>query len=260
MSQQSETTKERSLLPGDVLSYSAGSYGMNPESFRKVGNDDNRIEGLVYAFPYLEETLSGDLPLIVSCYPAATLGGAQGAVFVDTYLRQANFSRAMMLAAKRDMPVIVISQPLPLLEFLVRHTESQHPLPSRLVVALGGYGCPKSAETTLKELAGRGNADIHVLFGYGMAEVAVGCLMGDARNSDGQVVYRPVMPEVEPKIDEDSKLWLEFASGERAGVKFDTGDAASCCDEGLVIKNSNSRLNPELLTEFENWTTDDWLR
>lgn len=133
-----ENDKQPTLDPGDVLSYSAGRRDLDPYAFRKVSQDAGRLAGIVAAFPYLDGILGTQFPLIVSCYPATTLGSMPHEVFVDTYLRKVNFSRAMLLAADQHMPTIVIGQPLSFLELLLRLVDSQHPLPRQLIVMLGG--------------------------------------------------------------------------------------------------------------------------
>lgn len=110
------------------------------------------------------------------------------------------------------------------------------------------------------ELSSHSGANTHVIHGYGMGEVAVGCLIGDTRDEDGQIYYRSVEPAIEPRIDDSSQLSLAFVAGDRAGECFPTGDFASWRDGSLVIQNSPERFNPSLRVEFEKWGLDDWRR
>ncbi|MDM8515403.1 hypothetical protein QUF76_04330 [Desulfobacterales bacterium HSG16] len=245
----------QNLKPGTELSYSAGRKHLDPYAYRMVRPSDGRIEHILSKFPQLIQFFSEKPPLLINCYPAS-LGFFENAIKVDTYMRIETFIRAMSLAAREGFTAIIVGQPLPVAEFLFRYTENNYKMPKYLLFSLGGYHCPVSLENFLLDIVKKYDSQSTIIYAYGVAEIEYGCFMGMNRTKSGEVIYHSVTDHVKSKI-EDDKLLLRLESDNKY---FDTDDMAQYHENGLLIKNSENRLNYNLLTGFENWTFSDWGR
>lgn len=158
------------------LGYSSGVHSrQDPYGFRSC---DTGLQTLLSVLPTLYPALRPFLerqPILISCYPAF-LGILQTIPVVDTYLRQDPFSRALLLACAEKRSVIVLGQPLSTAEMLYRHQQVHAIFPSDILIALGGYYCPRSLESFITGLVTDRGSSTAVVHGYGLVEVGVGCL------------------------------------------------------------------------------------
>lgn len=240
--------------PGSVISYSAGTTGINPMSFRVIehgGND--RLFDVVQCFPRLAEFLSAP-PLVLSCYPT-TLGVFPTAVFCDTYLQEKTFSRGLLLATSSGLAPIIIGQPLAIADLLYKHQKASRSFPRRLVIGMGGYHCPASLERWICQILAESGCETLVLHAYGLGEVDFAILIG-MRNSSGQIPYQQVVSSVEIEL-RGKELWMRRRGSEQF---FPTGDDAVFEGGNFSITNHPRRLSHEVLAELESWTDQDWSR
>ncbi len=243
------------LLPGSQISYPAGSTNLDCERFRLLGSGGDRLAAALKVFPQLGRLMNTAPPLIICCYPAA-LGAFPGAVFLDTYLRPANFIRGLALAASRDMTAIVISQPLIVADLLVRALLARVPLPQRMLIAVGGYAMPASLERFIATLLHVGGCEhFEILHAYGVAEVDFGILAA-LRDEQGALLYRPLTQDVEVRLQGGR---IELRRPASAGwVKTD--DRAEATADGLLIHGNAARQHPRTMAELERWDYDGWWR
>ena len=238
------------MLEHAVLSYSAGTTGLDPDAYRVCRSNDDRLVNVVRVFPELGPMLEGARLMVISCYPA-TLGAFRGTIFVDTYLKWETFARAMLLANREGWTPLILGQPMFLLDALARYHREELPLPPRALACVGGYTCPLSLERTLVTEAHKSGGVLRVLHSYGVAEVDAACLVGVTRTRDGDVIYKSVLPHVVSSI--------------RAGRLFlnavDTGDFAErAADDAFLIRNAPDRLGEQTRLLLESWSETEWLR
>ena len=248
------------LSPGDVLSYSAGSTQTGPEGFRKlVPGRRSMLDAAVARWPELGGFLGERPVLFINCYPA-TIGTFTPGITVDTYLSPRVFSRAFQLGRAADHPVILLGQPLFLADVLLRHAAAGLPFPETLMIWTGGYVMPRTLELMIVHLLDQ-HVERSVLLQYfGAAEVDAGCLMARDRTDDGDLIYLP-RDDVEVEADgENLLLSLRDPSGDGWRIhRFLTGDLTRPHGEGWLIRNPR-RLHPEVETEMESWSIEDWRR
>ena len=240
---------------GDVLSYSAGSQALQPYAFRQVPREADRSREILQRFPALRERVGEGPLLIVSCYPAF-LGFFGSAVFLDTYLRQENLSRGLLLAAREAMACCVAGQPLAVLDLLMGHRRQGLAVPERLLMVLGGYHCPVSLQRALEE--GVAPVAPSILFAYGMAEIDFACLAGHRPPGHPLPLYQPVVDGVGIELEGDA-LWLCDRRG-GAARRHATGDTAAWQGAALAIRPGPGRADPAVLDALEGWTPADWRR
>ncbi|MEM7483509.1 MAG: hypothetical protein AAF481_20305 [Acidobacteriota bacterium] len=247
------------LQPGDVLSYSAGSTQTGPEGFRKVQPDKIGMLGAAgERWPELGEAFADGTVLFINAYPA-TLGRFTAGISVDTYLSPRVLTRALKLGREAGHPVIMVAQPLFVVDALLRHLAAGHALPQTLMLQVGGYVFPRSLETMLQELLEPHVEQLFIVQYFGAAEVDAGVLMARERNADGELIYYP-RPDVEPEVDgEDLLLSLRAPNGALLADRFRTGDLARPCGDGWVIRNPR-RLHPDVHRAMESWSAADWRR
>jgi hypothetical protein len=242
------------LSRGDVLSYSSGTASRDPYGFRVARPGGDLLELLRGRWPELLRDFGERLPLVINAYPAG-LGSFASAVFVDSYLSHATASRALELASREGMPVVLLGQPLFVADLLLVHTSRQLPLPDALLLGLGGYTTPRSLEDCLRALCAAHGARLSLFHGYGVAEVDAACLIAVRRSESGALLYEKRGPDVVVTL-RDNELLL--ARGESARP-FATGDRARLQGEALVIWN-DTRLAPAVSALLESWTHEDWHR
>ncbi|MBD3176996.1 MAG: hypothetical protein GF320_17620 [Armatimonadia bacterium] len=249
-------TGERSLKPGDILSYSAGRSDLDPEGYRVVHRPDpgeDRLSQVVRSFPQLGSMFVEAPVLAINCYPA-TLGAFPNGIWVDTYLRPENLSRSLILAAKRDMTVALLGQPLALLDLLLRHVRGGHPVPRRMMVVTGGYRCPSAAEAAMSSWCA-GITEFCVLHAYGAAEVDAACLVGVRPQGQSEPRYQVVADDVECMAEDG---WLLLRRSGQPPVR--TGDRIEMTQAGYVITPGPERLATCARESLDSWSTDDWER
>lgn len=241
------------LLPGDLISFSAGDRSVDDCAFRIIRQGDDRLMQVIQHFPHLQSVLQ-TTPLIVNCYPAF-LGRFASAVTCDTYLRHATFQRSLLLACKKAMPTIILGQPLVLADLLLCHVAKQLSLPSALVICVGGYFCPKSLETHIRAVLTQNHISHVFLHAYGVAEVDFAVFVGE-RTCNIHPLYRHVAPHVEYRT---GPLGLELRLFSSDDGWHSTGDLAENKWGGIEIVPGN-RLAPEVHAALEAWTGEDWTR
>jgi hypothetical protein len=249
------------LTAGDLLSYSAGSTQTGPDGFRKVNRGGLSLTAIVRAnWPHLLAPFGNRTPLVINAYPA-TIGFPTDGVMVDCYLSPRTASRALQLAAREDMPVILMCQSLFLAELLFRHVAQNLPLPNAVMAIAGGYCTPHSLHAALTQLLAARGIPFTLLQGYGVAEVEAGMLWGVDYDAQGRVIYRPRGPDIHAGIiDGRLHLALKDAQGTLLGAPFDTGDDAVIAGNDILISNARSRLSPAVMQELESWDFDAWRR
>ena len=110
------------LRAGDILSYSAGSTQTGPDGFRQINRAGLALTGIVKAhWPERLLAFKDRLPLVINAYPAMVAIPSDG-VLIDCYMSVKTASRALQLAARENMPVMLLSQPL-FLGQLLMHLE-----------------------------------------------------------------------------------------------------------------------------------------
>lgn len=242
------------LIPGTVISYSAGSSGLDPHKYRLIDRSVDRMRDILEVFPSLGPVVSENIPVIIGCYPAA-LGSFQQGAFVETYLRPNNFIRAMALAAITKSPAIVIAQPLNALRLLLAHQDSGCKLPSTIVFALGGYWCPATLQSAVTNVCRKAGSHAIVMHAYGSAEADFACLVGIDRREDGDILYRRVSKQFSV-LESEGRLTFVRTDG----VRILTDDRLSATGEHYIILNSERRIAPEVRTALTNFSSDDWSR
>lgn len=250
------------LRDGDVVSFSAGTTGLSPYSFRVLRRDGNIFESLAMRMPrnLVEALMSEAPPLVINCYPAAILSSSVG-IFIDTYLSQRVFAKAMRLAAEEKLPVIIIAQPLFLLDALVNYAGLGFPFPQKMVLSTGGYYLPLSAEKAILNLASREGSEICFIQLYGVSEADAGILVSMNRNERGEPIYYPRDSRVIVSNKAgDLYLTLKDAKGEVYLDSFNSGDKIKEeVGQGLIIENA-SRMSEDIRNLLESWSPEDWAR
>lgn len=252
------------LVPGDVLSYSAGSTQTGPEGFRKLTPGRRSMLAAAAArWPELGDFLGERPVLFINCYPA-TIGTFTPGITVDTYLSPRVFSRAFQLGRAADHPVILLGQPLFLAEVLLRHEAGGWPFPETLMIWTGGYVMPQSLERMIAALLEKHVERSVMLQYFGAAEVDAGCLMARERTDEGALIYEPRDDVVVEADGEQLLLSLRAPEGsEHDGwliERFATGDLARRHgDDGWLIRNPR-RLHPKVEAAMESWSVDEWRR
>lgn len=241
------------VLPGAVLSYSAGRRGLNPYTFRIVRPAANKLQCALRFFPEIGSFLGDKPPLMVNCYPAV-FGMFDGTVSVDTYVRPETFSRALLLACDQSRSVIMLAQPLVAMEFILLHERMNLSFPRNIVICVGGYVCPASLQSAMEQVTSRQGSAAAVMHAYGVAEIDAACLLGMKRSQDGGVIFHRASDEIVPVV-KDGKLKLK-CHDDPGSVLFDTSDEATEVDGGIVIGPRNQKVASEL----ETWSTALWER
>ena len=248
------------LVPGDVLSYSAGSTQTGPDGFRKLTpGRRSMLDAAATRWPELRGWLGERPVLFINTYPAA-IGTFTPGITVDTYLSPRVFSRAFQLGRAADHPVILLGQPLFLADVLLRHEAGGWPFPETLMIWTGGYVMPRSLEQMIVALLEQHVERSVILQYFGAAEVDAGCLMARERTDEGALIYEP-RDDVVVEVDGESLLLsLRAPSGDGWLIeRFATGDLAKAHGDGWLIRNPR-RLHPDVEAAMESWTVDDWRR
>jgi hypothetical protein len=247
------------LSRGDVLSYSSGTRSHDPYGFRVVRSGGSLLALLSQRWPAVVRGFDERLPLLINAYPA-NLGASADAVVVDTYLSHATGSRALELADREQMPVLLLGQPLYLADLLLAHTQGGRALPARLVLGLGGYTTPRSLEAFLRGLCAERGVELSIFHGYGVAEVDAACLIAVRRNAQGELVYERRGPDIDVTLrGAELLLARKDTTGRRLAEPFATGDQGRPEGDGFVIWN-HARLAPSVAQLLESWAEQDWRR
>lgn len=251
------------LRPGDILSYSGGSSQTGPDGYRfarrATGARGVDLVGAVRArWPDLESL--GRAPLMfINAYPAH-IGDFKQGVQVDTYLNPRTADRALALAARENLTAVLLAQPLFAAELLLPERTRSSPLPTSLVLWVGGYALPASLHRSLTEAATLRGSALEIVQFYGAAEVDAGCLIGRELDRDGQVIYFLRGGDVRAEL-RDEFLYLQCRDASGAWSEpFDTGDRARDYDEGFVLVRDPARVAPEVWSELDRWTIPLWRR
>jgi hypothetical protein len=241
-----------------VLSFSAGGDLEDIHTWRLVSDQGRSMRELGRLFPELERRGFLREPIQVSVYPA-TLGAFHDALFIDTYLRRANLTRALHLAEVEGRPVLLLGQPLALAELLLEHLREGHPVPSHMLVLMGGYVCPVGLEQRLRAELSRTGVVHDILHGHGVAEVAPACLVG-RRLPGGEVHYRLAAPHIAVDL-RGARLFLRRTD---TGDAVDTGDVARPVrvdgNDGWFIEPTAARLAPAVRAALSSWGPAEWDR
>lgn len=245
------------LKPGSILTFSAGSRELNPEKYRVIQSSHGLLESILKKLPKLLDYLSKEQPpMIINCYPSP-IGTFSNAIFLDTYLRWQNFARAMMLAHQEKLTPIIIAQPLLAMDFLLRYQNEKLPFPKKLIVGLGGYTCSQTLENSINAIASHAGSSSCVSHGYGTGEAGFDCLAGLRNTASGEVIYKAVIDHIQPVI-KSGELYFNDTT---LNKEFSTGDFAETVEgDGLIIRNSPERLDPNITTLFKTWNEQDWKR
>ncbi|MES2682266.1 MAG: hypothetical protein V4650_02015 [Pseudomonadota bacterium] len=246
---------------GDMLSYSAGSTQTGPDGFRTVNRAGLPLLGLLRSlFPAVYAPFGTRLPLVLNAYPASVGFPADG-VLVDCYLSFRTASRALQLAAREQMPVLILGQSLFIAELLRRHQAQGFAWPDALIALVGGYYTPLSLERAMQAIVQPAGVSLGFVHGYGVAEVEAGMLLASERNATGQLRYRRRGADIHASTHGGRlHLALQNSDGSLRAPPFDTGDLAQVDGEGWIIENGASRLSLQVLTALEQWTASDWSR
>lgn len=247
--------------PGDMLSYSAGSTQTGPDGFRKVNRAGLPLLGLLrQLFPAVYAPFGTRLPLVLNAYPAS-VGFPTDGVLVDCYLSFRTASRALQLAAREGLPVLILGQSLFIAELLRRHQAQGFAWPDALIALVGGYYTPLSLECAVQSIVQPAGVSLGFVHGYGAAEVEAGMLLASERNPQGQLRYRARGADIHISTPSGRlHLALQNADGTLRSAPFDSGDSARADGDGWIIENAGSRLSPQVLTALESWTEKDWSR
>lgn len=247
--------------PADLLSYSAGSTQTGPDGFRTVNRAGLPLLGLVQKlFPAVYAPFGTRLPLVLNAYPAS-VGFPTDGVLVDCYLSFRTASRALQLAAREDMPVLILGQSLFIAELLRRHLAQGFAWPKALIALVGGYYTPLSLERAMQATVQPAGVSLRFVHGYGVAEVEAGMLLASERNAAGQLRYRARGADIHVSTPGGRlHLALQGSDGSLRAAPFDTGDTAVVDGEGWIIANGGSRLGTPVLEALEHWTNADWSR
>lgn len=247
------------LKPGDVLSFSSGRQDHGPYGFRVIRRGAGVMGLLSRRWPEVLSTFRGRTPIVINAYPAA-LGAFDFGVMVDSYLSLATASRALHLAALEKLPVMLLGQACFVADLLYRHLVTRAVLPDTLVIGTGGYTMPRSLESAVRALCAQYLETIHIVHGYGVAEVDSSCLLAVNRDESGQLVY---FPRDDVRVDLDGEkllLTLLGADGTPIMERVWGGDSArATADGGYHIWNSE-RLHPNVGKILESWSARDWER
>ena len=255
-----------SLMAGDILSYSAGTTQRGPDGFRflrragvRVGAD--MLGAVAGRWPDLIEWLGDEPPLVLNGYPAAT-GDFSFGIQVDCYLSVPVALRALRLARRERLTVIVLAQPLWVAELLVQARAAGDAMPANLILALGGYPLPRSLERAYERWCGDAGTRVAIIQLYGVAELDAGCLLGRERDGSERVIFYP-RPDVRVGLDE-GELVLSIGSDESGwGDPVRTGDRAEFVgapEDGGLIVPVGTRVNQGVASELESWADDSWER
>ncbi|MGH8493916.1 MAG: hypothetical protein ACRERR_12560 [Moraxellaceae bacterium] len=247
--------------PGEMLSYSAGSTQTGPDGFRKVNRAGLPLLGLLRSlFPQVHAPFGERLPLVLNAYPAS-VGFPNDGLLVDCYLSFRTASRALQLAARENMPVLILGQSLFVAELLQRHRAQGFAWPDAIIALVGGYHTPLSLEQVLKSCLAPLQVSLSFVHGYGAAEVEAGMLFANERNALGQLRYYPRGADICISAPEGRlHLALQDAHGHLLAPPFDSGDHAHAEGDAWIIENAGSRLSPLVLATLERWTEADWAR
>lgn len=251
----------RPLKAGDVLSYSSGTHENGPYGYRTLRTGGDVMGLLQQRWPRVLASFGGRLPVVINAYPAS-LGRFDFGVFVDSYLSLSTGSRAMHLAALENMPVMLLGQPLLVADLMYRHLANNPTMPDTLVIGTGGYVMPRSLESALLGLLRERCSNVHIVHGYGVAEVDSSCLLAVDRNPDGHLVYHP-RADVRVDFDPDQQLLLTLLdanTGAPLVERFPTGDGGKPTDDGGYLVWNHERLHPHVLRLLESWKPRDWER
>ncbi len=268
MSMSVETVSQiANLVPGDVLSYSAGSTQTGPDGFRKLrpatGSPRKPSRGRMLdvaasRWPELLEFLGDDSILFINAYPAS-VGTFDFGITVDTYLSPRVLTRALQLGRVAGHPTILLGQPLFVADALLRHVAAGHSLPETLMIWVGGYTMPRALERMLETSIAPHVDELLIIQYFGAAEVDAGCLVARDRNADGELIYLP-RDDVRVEVDGERLLLTLLApDGTPIIERFATGDLARSCRDGWTIRNPK-RLHPRVEAALESWSESDWRR
>ncbi len=251
------------LRPGDILSYSAGSTQTTPDGYRIAHRDGSGrgvdlVAALRARWPDLKSL--GRTPLLfINAYPAYVGDFKQG-VQIDTYLRPRTADRALALAAQEELTAVLLVQPLFAGELLLSERAQPHPLPGSLVLWVGGYTLPASLQRSLTKAAKQRGCALDIIQFYGAAEVDAGCLIGRHVDDNGRVIYVPRGEDIRIEL-RDNVIFLQRQDGSGAwSAPFDTGDQARYHAGGLVLIPNPDRIAPDVWSELEGWTFQQWRR
>lgn len=242
------------LQAGTELSFSAGRSDLDPSAHRVV-QGTNKLGAVVRHFPGLTELLGQLPPIVIGAYPA-TLGRFPGAITIETWLREENVSRALLLAAAEGHTPVLIGQPLYVADALMRFARRGLGFPKRMVISLGGYFCPRSLQAAIEQMLRDSGVRHAIVHGYGTAEVDFACLVGVHRNAAGDVQYHLIADDVQIAVH-DEQLFLGTADGRRS---IATGDRATPGPGGWTIRSGLSRLADDVRDELESWDHALWQR
>jgi hypothetical protein len=250
-----------SFAGGQLLSYSAGSTQTGPDGFRTVNRAGLPLVTLLrQRFPTTMAGFGARLPLVLNAYPAS-VGFPTDGLLVDSYLSPRTASRALQLAAREDMPVLLLGQSLFIAELLRRHRAQGFAWPDALVALVGGYYTPLSLEAAMRAGLDGTGASLAFVHGYGVAEVEAGMLLASERNTAGELRYLPRGADVHVSTPGGRlHLALQDADGKPRAAPFDTGDEAVADGEAWLIRNGSTRLHPDTLAMLEGWSAADWQR
>lgn len=247
--------------PGEMLSYSAGSTQTGPDGFRSVNRAGLPLLGLLRnLFPSVYAPFGTRLPLVLNAYPAS-VGFPTDGVLVDCYLSFRTASRALQLAAREGLPVLILGQSLFIAELLRRHQTQGLAWPDALIALVGGYYTPLSLERAMQAIVQAAGVSLGFVHGYGVAEVEAGMLLASERNASGQLRYRARGADILVSTPGGRlHLALQNADSSLRAPPFDTGDEAEADGEGWIIANGASRLSLQVLGALEHWSGADWSR
>lgn len=253
-------SKSKTISPIGYLSYSNGASSLDPYKYRVVGVAGDQLSYVGRAFPKIGSILT-DAPVVILNYPSF-LGYFEGITVVDTYLREATFTQATLLALTEERPLFLVGQPLSLVHLIRSYLKMGHRFPARVVVALGGYFCPGSLERYIRHLLAPHCPHPEIIFGYGIAEVEFACLIGTRKKDDQPIIYRQSSGSVDIKRDSITGHLLLRRVGDDSYIDSgDTVEVSNNNDEAnLQIRQSKERLPDFVLAFLESWTNEDWDR
>lgn len=238
----------------DILSYSAGSQSDDPFGFRVVRPIQGLLSTIAALDPLLPSMIAQHSNLLIQAYPAP-INLLDIGPRVDTYLSVSVASRALVMAAATDRTAILSTTPLMAARLFVYHFRKQLALPKQIVLAIGGYPCPRSLEVFYRRLLSESVSQLKILFLYGQAEVDAALMVAMHRDTEGHLIYHP-------------RGGLEIVSAPRGttaqcvildGREYELDDTITRVDEGYRVGNPQ-RWHPEVVAWLEQWTSDDWNR
>jgi hypothetical protein len=250
------------MIPKYYLSYSNGTSGINPYKFRSVGSTSEHLRFIYESFPYFSKLIQED-PIIILNYPS-TLGLLDGFTVIDTYLREATFAQALQLAVLENKNVILIGQPLSIAHQIYTYYKSSLLFPKEIGIALGGYYCPYSLEKFITDSIKEKNASCNFIYGFGVAEIEFGCLLGTRLNESSKILYQKASSHIIIEIDKkSSELILHNVLD---GTNTNTEDLIEIhptnnfTNPTYVITQSPGRLSEKVTNLLESWDNTDWER